>query len=108
MKFSYNGANYEIEFTRERRKLKIKDLAPSRITTVTIYRTTPGKLPGEVVRTGFSTCSYLDNFRKESGRLKALKNVSRTLDKPFKRALWDAYLNRPRGSAKILKLVPKG
>lgn len=104
MKFTYNGDSYEIEFQRQRRKKQLAEgQAPSRLTTVRIIRSQPGKLPGEIVAQTSVACSTLDNFVAERGRLAALKLVSKTFSKGFKKVLWDAYINRPRPISK-----PKG
>jgi hypothetical protein len=96
MEFKFNGDNYEIEFSRNRRAKNTTDkgLPPSRLTTVRIIKSQPDKLPGEIYREASSACSVLDPFNAEKGRLAALRVITPTLSKGFRAAMWNAYINR--------------
>lgn len=100
MRFSYDGHEYSISFKRETKDITrfngevVKSRFP--ITTVTLSKKT-GDKQYELVREASVKTSKGDEFTFEKGRLAALRSVSRTLDKPFKKALWKAYISRPRG-----------
>ena len=61
-----------------------------------------GKPTTTVFATGESICHPRDNFSKDTGRRKALakaiqNGIPRLGGVEFRKAIWDAYLNRPRG-----------
>jgi len=94
MKFTYEGSTYLIEFERKKHKRKLGGLTTFPDTTVRILVSRPNRLPGELYRTATVGCSIHDKFSLERGRLAALRLVSMTLDKDFKKALWTNYINR--------------
>jgi hypothetical protein len=115
MKFTFGGIVYRIEFERNRRKATTTDkgLSPSRMTTVRIYEDVPGTLPGKLFREASSVCAVVDHFEVEKGRVGALRQVSRTVSKGFRTALWNAYVNRfppkPRKTpSNVLQFPTKG
>jgi hypothetical protein len=97
MKFNYDGKSYVIEFERQRRKALLNGAAPSRLTTARVVDITAGTLPGKVYREVSSACAVVDQFNYEKGRIAALRLLSLTLDKGFKKAMWTAYINRKKG-----------
>lgn len=102
MRFTVDGVEYRIAFKRVHDQVKYFDhvngvevVRPSTYpsTIVTIYK---GQ---DVFRTDSVKCHHSEKFGphrnlKEQGRLLALRKISATLDKEFKAAMWQAYVNR--------------
>lgn len=107
MRFHFNNAEYSISFTRKIEPVTryngevVTPKHPQ--TTVSISKvfrpTTEGeKTTYSEYRTATVGTFYTEKeFTYEKGRLAALRSVSRTIDKPFKKAMWKAYCSRPRG-----------
>lgn len=104
MRFRLDDSVFRIVFRRERKDVeyttpdgqRATTLSKNPFTTVFVYRDKDGALPGEVFRTATVGCSTSDTYTAEEGRKAALRAISKTLDKPFKRELWGAYILRPR------------
>lgn len=104
MKFTVNGNEYVIEFERQFRQIHsgydhaknepIFKRSRYPYTTVRIIENRKGAFPGKVYREATVGAHYTEAFSLEKGRLNALRLVSKTLDKPFKKALWTAYMER--------------
>lgn len=103
MKFSVAGVNYELEFTRSHRQVpsgfdhekKEQIFVPSRFpyTTVKVFRVRKEQKP-EVWRETTVGAHWSEVYTHERGRLHALRLVSKTLNKAFKKAMWESYVNR--------------
>jgi len=112
MKFEFDGLQYVLEFERSSKQVTVgsqKDEKGNRravkatsrypYTTVRIIQ-----LPKNVkdvtrgsrvvYRTATVGAYHKDNFTLERGRILALRAVSQTLTKEFKRVMWDAYMHR--------------
>lgn len=63
-------------------------------TTVTVWK------GNDVFRTDTVKSHHTDKITQEQGRILALRKISLTLDKEFKRAMWEAYVKRPKGQPK--------
>lgn len=112
MRFKFNGADYQLEFQREFKPVRVGfdevnqvDLmGPSKwpYTTANLFITEPGTLPGKLLRTYTVGAHHTEQFSYEEGRLNALRQLSKTnsLSKELKKAMWDAYLYRPRPVSK--------
>lgn len=102
MRFTFNGSEYSIEFKREFKEITrfngevVKSRFP--YTTVTLFK---GAKKAEVaVRTATVGAFYAEKeFTHEKGRLYALRSISRSMnnERDLKKALWKAYISRPRG-----------
>lgn len=117
--FEYEGVRYELEFDRVYKAVRVgydperegDQWAPSKYpyTTVCLWRSQAGKVPGELFRTGTVGAHFKENkpFTKEEGRRAALrfmckgKDLSKgteALSKGLKAAMWACYLNRGKGA----------
>lgn len=103
MRFEHKGKLYALEFSRDYRQISYKEGLTVRserpYTTVTILEITePDKRVQsirKVYRTATVGCWHKEPvFTLEKGRLHALRAVSKSVDKDFKRAMWDAYQKR--------------
>lgn len=105
MKFNHNGAEYEIEFSRTPKDVRVgvdehgNDVfKPSRFpyTTVNLFRLQPGVLGPELYRTATVGAWHREVFKLEKGRIHALRALSLTLSKNERTLVWNAYMNRPK------------
>lgn len=109
MRFDFNGKTYAIEFKRTLNKVERLDETGQTIviqkrypdTTVNIleFDLTTVDEKGKPVSKVFQTATVgawnkEPNFSKETGRLRAIHNVMRTLPKEMKPLVWYAYQNR--------------
>lgn len=109
MKFEHNGRSYFVEFERQHKQIKqIDDLGKERehtstfpYTTVRLIEVVPGAKDKMIYRSATVGCWHKEGygFTKETGRLRALRDVCRTLSKEMKVKLWEAYHTR-EGSTK--------
>lgn len=76
-------------------------------TVITIFRDKDNAVPGELFRTATVGCHHHESYSPEQGRLNALRAVSRTLDKAFKRQLWESYLSDKAAQRAISKAAKK-
>ena len=102
MKFTFDGAVFLLEFSRERKPVVVESrtgftFAPSTYpyTTTTLWKIVPGS-PPELYRTATVGCWFKERgkFTLEKGRLHALRVMSKTLTPDFKEVMWKAYINR--------------
>lgn len=127
MKFRFNGADYQIEFQREYKPVRVgfaqagdpvldekgkptfndkgepkvyledQDLVrPSKFpyTTVKLWAQVDGAAKPELKRSATVGAHHTEEFNVERGRLIALRQITKTITKDLKRAMWKAYLNR--------------
>lgn len=103
MKFKYNGTEYLIEFERQYRQIRsgYDEQKQEQIFKQSRYPYTTAKiltLPDKkVFREATVGAHYKEAFTLEKGRLNAMRLISRTLDKGFKKAFWEAYVSRNNG-----------
>lgn len=123
MKFDFEGAKYEIEFSRQHRQVvvgaeertdpvtgevttvQVKKPSKYPYTTVVLWRSAVGRLPGELFRTATCGCWFKERLKPnqsllETGRLRALRMISKTLPVALKREMWRAYMSRPKQDQK--------
>jgi hypothetical protein len=93
------GKDYQPLVKRNESGIPIVNLVPSKFpyTTVNIVELGEKRSDDTIYRTATSGCYHQDKFSLEEGRLHALRLVSKTLDKPMKKAMWNAYMNRKVG-----------
>jgi hypothetical protein len=105
MRFTFDGSDYAIEFSRYYREI-LRYVGGKRKTVQTRYPYTTVNLvrflpEGGVVvhRTYTVGCHHTDAFSLEEGRKSALRMMTKgnSLGTAFKQAIWSAYLTRPRG-----------
>lgn len=94
MRFMYGEDLFEIEFQRTKRQRALGGPKTFPDTTVRLLRYKPDGQFSEIYREATVGCSIYDKFTLEGGRLAALRAISRTLGKDFKRTMWSTYLNR--------------
>lgn len=102
MRFKFNGETFVIEFRRgpglipDREDLKMATATTFPNTTVFL-----SKQEADGKRVPYLTATvgawHKEKFTKEKGRLAALRAVSKTCSKAFKKALFEAYINRRDG-----------
>lgn len=110
MRFEFVGSKFAIDFVRSLRQrtfftessagtsveMKVNSTYP--YTTVNILELDPkekGIKNAKVFRTATVGCWHLEpNFSLETGRLRALRSVTRTLPKEMRPLVWDAYMSR--------------
>lgn len=122
MRFQFEGKTYSIEFQRDystHRSVStspeattttfVKDTFPYTIARIMLHTTTvDGKEKLEVWRTAKVGCWHQEKkFSLETGRLRALRNITRTIPKPMKPLMWDAYHSRPRGKNGVANAAAK-
>lgn len=105
MRFNHNGAEYEFDFTRTPKDVRIgvdehgNDIyRPSRFpyTTVRLWRQRPDILGPELYREATVGAWHKEQFTFEKGRIHALRALSLTLSKAERSLVWNAYMNRPK------------
>lgn len=62
----------------------------------------------QIIARGVSKCSYLDNFKKETGRKLSLRDAftHTNLSPTDRQQVWGAYLNRPRPKNEVPPTIP--
>jgi hypothetical protein len=99
MRFKFNGETFIIEFRRHPGLIPDRPDLPLRVstrypsTTVFLSREREGGVR-EPYLTSTVGAYHKDRFTKEKGRLAALRVVSKSCSKAFRKALFDAYIGR--------------
>lgn len=103
MRFTFDGKDYTIEFQRSFRERVKTNLAGDDVvtkstkpyTTVTLLEADLGRPQAKTTyRTATVGCWHKDKFSLETGRVRALRSMTRTLPKAMKPVLWKAYHDR--------------
>lgn len=108
MRFQVNDKLYELEFSRQRKQVTIRDRATQSsfratstypYTTVSVVEVDPeekDRIKWRVFQQAEVGCCTLDKYTVCAGRLQALKKLSRKkeLSREFKSAIWQAYMSR--------------
>lgn len=110
MRFKVADKEYQIEFRRfeahhyapdpaENYKVNRRYTNSKPATQVQLLVVDPTKRRGEweVYREATVKFWKADRFSSERGRIAALREVSRTLDTSYKKAMWECYCNRKKG-----------
>lgn len=93
MRFTHDGGQYRLRFRH------FHGATGAVYTTAYLERLVAHGEGGEVVgwdevARGDARCSPLDNFRKETGRVLALRRLTLALDKALHPVVWRVYLTR--------------
>jgi hypothetical protein len=112
MRFSYSGKTYSLDFSRNFKPVNpvgksgdlgkfdmSKKLSKYPYTVATLYEVVEGQKGSEwpIVADAEVGCLVgADKFTLESGRLYALKKLTKGMENGLKAAIWDTYIKRPR------------
>lgn len=101
MTFEYKGKTYLIDFTRQHRRITVVEMGTPKnrtsaypYTTVKILEAAVGKKDPVVFREATVGCYHWEIYTKDSGRLHALRSVTKTLPKEMRPLMWKAYMER--------------
>lgn len=108
MRFTFAGKTFRIEFERKRKTVHVRNpfedgeinaiMSSFPYTTVRILEEMNDGLQASLYRTATVGCSLHDRFSFEDGRIAALRAITTTIPKPMRKALWDGYIKRVKGS----------
>ena len=104
MKFQFAGTTYFLEFQRDHKKVKLHRQGKSEeirskypYTTARLLVAKEGEKPG-LIDEAVVGCSPTDPYSNESGRVMALRALTKPFSKELRRAVWQAYqLRREQG-----------
>lgn len=109
MKFSYNGVEYKLEFSRHHRpvsaylageKQEFQSTHPFTTVQLVTEKSRTEKVIHAIATVG---CNPIDAYSNEKGRIAALRKLTAKMDRGLRKAVWESYTNRPRTAT-----VPKG
>lgn len=118
MRFTFEGKNYSLSFTRKHQHVTFfhkgnRHTTPSTypFTTATLYVSVGASVP-TVLASATVGCSHLDAYSNSKGRLYAMKELNKrliryNLPEEFRRAMWNAYMNRGKSSLVIDTVATK-
>lgn len=102
MRFTHNGVEYKLEFSRHRGPVKAY-VAGERQEFQSTYPFTTAQLVTEkskmdkvVHAIATVGCNPVDAYSNEQGRIAALRKLTAKMDKGLRKAIWQSYTNRAR------------
>lgn len=105
MEFTYKDERYRLEFRRVPEKSRRREV-PKLATVVTLTRRTENRDPHGYpiwieVMNGRARYNPIDPFSYHEGRLQALLKMIEPLERPFRKAIGNAYHGRLKRTVKI-------